>query len=132
MKRLHIVGCHRSGTTLMFELLTTCIKHQARCSHEQTIFNPIKPVQGLYVGKKPSDITHIEKIFLADPDLYIVYMLRDPRAVITSIHPSKSERYFTSFERWQRYEVAANRLKQHPRFIQISYEELVTAADESQ
>lgn len=133
MKRLHVVGCHRSGTTLMFEMLTACFKHDAHCVHEKTIFNPPEEVGiDLYFSKKPSDITHIHRIFLADPALYLIYMLRDPRSVITSIHPSKPDLYFSSFERWQRYENAASSLKSHPRFLQIRYEELVEDANRIQ
>ncbi|MCB1645483.1 MAG: sulfotransferase [Pseudomonadales bacterium] len=132
MKRLHVVGCHRSGTTLIFELLTTCYEHTDHCEHEKTIFNPITCDHGLYIGKKPSDITHIRKIFEADPDLYLIYMRRDPRAVVTSIHPSQGDIYFTSFERWMRYESAAKPLKSHPRFLEVCYEDLVTDPDQVQ
>ncbi|MBD3646464.1 MAG: sulfotransferase [Pseudomonadales bacterium] len=132
MKRLHVVGCHRSGTTLLFELLTTCFDHDGRCEHEQSIFNPLElPVadDGLYLSKKPSDTTHIHRIFHADPDLHLIYMLRDPRAVITSIHPSRGDVYFSSFERWQRYERAAAPLKDHPRFMEVRFEDLVSQPD---
>ncbi|MFP6809326.1 MAG: sulfotransferase [Pseudomonadales bacterium] len=132
MKRLHIVGCHRSGTTLLFELVTTCIKHDEHCQHERSIFKDKTICNGLYISKKPSDITHIQKIFLRDPDLHIIYLLRDPRSVVTSIHPSKSDRYFSSFERWLRYEAAAAPLKSHPRFFQINYEALVSLPDDVQ
>ncbi len=132
MKRIHIVGCHRSGTTLLFELMTTCFRHEAHCDHERSIFKDKTHCDGLYISKKPSDITHIERIFLGDPDLYLFYLIRDPRAVITSIHPSKSDRYFSSFERWRRYEQAAAPLKSHPRFVEIRYEDLVKHPDEIQ
>ena len=130
MKRLHVVGCHRSGTTLVFEMLTACFMHDAHCAHEESIFNPSE-VSGidLYFSKKPSDITHIKRIFFADPDLYLIFMLRDPRSVITSIHPSKPDLYFSSFERWQRYQTAADSLQLHPRFLQIRYEDLVVNPD---
>ncbi len=132
MKRIHIVGCHRSGTTLLFELMTTCFRHDAHCDHERSIFKDKAHCDGIYISKKPSDITHIEQIFSADPDLYLLYLIRDPRAVISSIHPSKSDRYFSSFERWQRYEQAAAPLKSHPRFLEVRYEDLVRHPDKVQ
>jgi len=133
MKRLHVTGCHRSGTTLIFEMLTACFKHDAHCEHEKTIFNPPEEREiDLYISKKPSDVTHIQRVFLADPELYLIYMLRDPRSVITSIHPSKPDLYFCSFERWQRYEQAAHQLKSHARFLQIRYEDLVQESDRTQ
>jgi hypothetical protein len=133
MKRLHVVGCHRSGTTLIFEMLTACFRHDAHCTHEESIFNPSeRSGTGLYFSKKPSDITHIQRIFFADPELYLIYMLRDPRSVITSIHPSRPDLYFSSFERWQRYQAAAGSLQRHPRFLQIRYEDLVVNPDRTQ
>lgn len=108
MKQLHISGCHRSGTTLLFEMLSTCFEHTNRCEHEQSIFVDTKMSgEGLYLSKKPSDVTHMNSIFERDPGLFLICVVRDPRAVITSVHPSKKDVYFTSFERWQRYEQAA-------------------------
>lgn len=133
MQRLHVTGCRRSGTTLLFEMLTACYGHAGHSEHEESVFaNPVPVDEGLYISKKPSDITHIRHILERDPALYVIYLLRDPRAVITSIHPSRGDTYFASFERWQRYETAAGPMKAHPRFIQVRYEHLVTAPDEVQ
>lgn len=127
--RIHIVGCHRSGTTLMFEMMVACFEHAGRCQHEKTIFNPIEPVAGLYIGKKPSDITHMKHLFECDERLAVIYMRRDPRSVVTSVHASKADVYFSSFERWSRYEAAAQALINHPRFLVIRYEDLVANPD---
>ncbi len=122
--RLHVVGCRRSGTTLLFELLSTCFAHDEACEHERSIFDsPCPP--GLSLSKKPSDVTHVRAAFEADPNLYLLYVLRDPRSVVTSIHPSRPNIYFASFERWLRYEAAATPMKRHPRFLEVRYEELV-------
>lgn len=133
MKRLHVTGCRRSGTTLMFEMLTACFVHDGRSEHEESLFrNPTPLAKGLYISKKPSDITHLQRVFERDDSLYVIYMLRDPRAVITSIHPSRGDTYFASFERWLRYEAAAKPLKAHPRFIEVGYEDLVREPDRIQ
>ncbi len=131
-RRVHVVGCHRSGTTLMLEMLAAGFRHDGRCEHEQSIFDPQGSDVPVYFSKKPSDITHIERIFRADPGLYLIYLRRDPRAVITSIHPSKGDRYFASFARWRRYEAAAARLGEHPRLISIRFEDLVRTPGEAQ
>jgi len=130
MKHLHITGCRRSGTTLLFEMIATCFRHDDHCEHEQSIFVPVDTDgNALYLSKKPSDITHIDEIFRADPNLYLIYVRRDPRAVITSIHPTRSDIYYASFERWLRYERAVAPLAQHPRFHLIAYEQLVSEPD---
>ncbi|MFT4797035.1 MAG: hypothetical protein ACJAYE_000714 [Candidatus Azotimanducaceae bacterium] len=130
MKHLHITGCRRSGTTLLFEMIATCFRHDDHCEHEQSIFVPVD-IDGntFYLSKKPSDITHIHEIFLADHSLYLIYVRRDPRAVITSVHPTRSDIYYASFERWLRYERAVVPLVQHPRFHLIEYEQLVSEPD---
>ena len=123
--RLHVVGCRRSGTTLLFELLSTCFEHAEACEHERSIFDsPCPP--GVSLSKKPSDITHIRAAFEADSALHLLYVVRDPRSVVTSIHPSRPNIYFSSFERWLRYEAAARPLRNHPRFHQVRYESLVS------
>jgi hypothetical protein len=133
MRRLHITGCRRSGTTLLFEMLATCFEHDDHCEHEQSIFVPVQEQPGtLFFSKKPSDITHIHKIFAADPELFVIYVRRDPRAVITSIHPTRSDVYYASFERWLRYERAVKPLLGQPRFHLVSYEQLVTEPDQVQ
>ena len=133
MKRLHITGCRRSGTTLLFEMMATCFAHDEHCEHEQSIYVPIPDIRHqLYFSKKPSDITHIHKIFARDDNLFLIYVRRDPRAVITSIHPTKSDVYYASFERWQRYERAVAPLLGHPRFHLVKYEQLVTEPDQVQ
>lgn len=131
--RLHVTGCRRSGTTLMFEMLVACFEHAGHAEHEESVFaHPVPIPGGLYLSKKPSDIAHLRRILESDSDLYVVYMLRDPRAVVTSIHPSRGDTYFASFERWLRYEHAAAPLKAHPRFVEVRYETLVSGPDDVQ
>ena len=137
MKYLHVTGCRRSGTTLLFEMITTCFRHDGRCEHEQSIFDADngenadsdRHSDGLYLSKKPSDITHMHRIFGSDSQLFVIYVLRDPRAVITSVHPTRSDLYYASFERWQRYERAAASFEGHERFLQVRYEDLVSSPD---
>jgi hypothetical protein len=131
-RRLHVVGCHRSGTTLMFEMLSACFRHDGRCEHEQSIFDPAGTDVALYFSKKPSDITYIHRVFRRDPGLHLIYMRRDPRAVVTSIHASRGDRYFSSFARWRRYEAAVTRLGEHPRLLCVRFEDLVRSPDRIQ
>ncbi|PXA03111.1 sulfotransferase family protein [Coraliomargarita sinensis] len=123
-KRLHIVGCPRSGTTLMMELMAACIENDGRCEHEMSIFQPLDEGAELFFSKKPTDIRYIRRIFLRDPDLYLIALTRDPRSVISSIHKSISDRYFVDFDEWAECQKAADALKGHDRFLLIKYEEL--------
>jgi hypothetical protein len=128
--RLHVVGCHRSGTTLMAELLGNCFHVDGRVEHEQSLWDPIPATPGgVFLTKKPPDTVRINRVFRLDPGLYVVAMIRDPRGVITSRHKSKPTVYFASFWRWERYIEAITELQDHPRYLAVRYEDLVTSPD---
>ena len=59
MKRLHIVGCPRSGTTLLMELVSTCFASGGYCDHELSIFEPVEDVADIYFTKQPNDIKQL-------------------------------------------------------------------------
>jgi hypothetical protein len=129
MRRLHIVGCPRSGTTLLMELLSTCFASAGFCDHELSIFAPVEPVDGVYFTKQPNDIKQLRHIFWADPQLYVIYMGRDPRAVITSKHRESPGQYFCNYRVWRECDAAAERYQDNPRFLRLRYEDLVTNPD---
>lgn len=138
LKRLHIVGCPRSGTTLLMEIMSTCFQSDGVCEHEISIFEDIPVSDGIYISKKPSDIKNLQHIYPHDPNLYIIYMVRDPRSVITSKHHSNREQYFCNFKAWKACDSAAQqylpggRFDQLQRFLQIRYEDLVADPDSAQ
>ena len=128
-RRVHIVGCRRSGTTLMMELLWHSYAFSGRGEHETSLLKPVPPGETLYLTKKPPDTTRIAPAFLRDGETYLIAMLRDPRAVIASRHRSRPDLYFASFQRWRAYAAAIERLAGHPRLSVIRFESLVTAPD---
>lgn len=125
-RRVHIVGCRRSGTTLMMELLWYAYRFSGRHEHEISVFEPVPTNQTLYLSKKPPDTTRIERIFLADEQLFLIAMLRDPRAVMTSKHPSRPDVYFSDYHRWLEYVNALAAFHDHHRFLLVRYEDLIT------
>lgn len=127
--RLHVIGCHRSGTTLVTALIGNCFHIDGRADHEQSLWDPIPLVEGIYLTKKPPDTLRIKRTFLLDPHLYVVAMIRDPRGVITSRHPVNPEVFFSSFWRWEAYMKVITALEDHPRFLALRYEDLVTDPD---
>jgi len=132
VKRIHIVGCPRSGTTLLMEMMSTCYKSDGFCEHEMSIFEPAPPAAGLYISKQPSDIKHIQHIFFADPELFIIYLTRDPRAVVTSKHRDNPNQYFCNYRIWKDCENAAETYRGHPRFLVLKYENLANKPDQCQ
>jgi hypothetical protein len=126
VKRLHIVGCPRSGTTLLMELVSTCFASSGYCAHEKNIFEPIDISGDIYFTKQPNDIKQLRHIFHRDPQLYVIYMSRDPRGVITSKHRESPGQYFCNYRVWLECDTAARRYISNPRFLQLRYEDLVT------
>jgi len=129
MISLHVVGCPRSGTTLLTEMMATCFRIDGSCDHEETIFKVSPNHVGIYLSKKPNDILWVDRIIDRDPDLYVIAMIRDPRAVICSIHQGHPGMYFCNYPVWKRAEKALARLTGHPRILLLRYEELVTEPD---
>ena len=123
--RVHVVGCYRSGTTLMMELLWYAYPFTGRSEHEASLFRPPPPGERLYLSKKPPDTIRIERAFLADERLHVVAMVRDPRAVTTSRHAKFPDVYFTGFGRWLQYQEVIERLSAHPRWLTVRYEDLL-------
>ena len=128
-KRLHIVGCPRSGTTLMMELMAVCFENDAFCDHETSIFNSAPTGAMLYFSKKPTDIRYVGDLLRRDPHLMVICLYRDPRSVVTSIHKSKEGMYFSNYLEWKSCQTAAEALVGHERFLLVSYEELTASTD---
>lgn len=132
MKRLHVVGCPRSGTTLMIQLIATCFRNDGYYQREMSIFEEPEPGYGLFLSKKPTDIRRIKRIFEADKNLFILYMIRDPRDSMTSIHNAQPDRYFSNFRVWKECADSAKPFETNSRFITIRYETLVAEPDQVQ
>ncbi|MGD8417994.1 MAG: hypothetical protein PVH91_13130 [Pseudomonadales bacterium] len=130
--RVHVVGCYRSGTTLMMELLWYAYPFTGRSEHEASIFRPVPSGERLYLSKKPPDTIRIETAFLADERLHVIAMVRDPRAVATSRHPDFPDVYFSSFRRWLEYQSVIEKLSGHPRWHTVRYEDLLADPDSEQ
>lgn len=131
--RIHVVGSSpRSGTTLMFELLTSCFEIGKFGDHEISLFSYPDQPRGPYASKKPTDFVHVCRLMRWDPRLYVIYMQRDPRDVIISRHNKHPDRYWCDFDVWQRNQALLPRLAGHPRFLECRYEDLVADPDRVQ
>lgn len=127
--RVHVVGCPRSGTTLMTELLRYAFHFEGAAGHERSLFDEIPSDESPYLTKKPADTIRIGRAFENDDYLYVIALIRDPRAVITSIHWSHPDVYFVGFNRWKAYADQINRYAEHPRYLLVRYEDLLDDPD---
>jgi len=126
--RVHIIGCSsRSGTTLMNELMVTCFEFDGSAEHEHSIFREYDPAFKTFCSKRPIQAEVVGPLLAMDENLWVIYMLRDPRDVVSSCSHRKNEgTYMGNFGLWLSQQKASLSLNGVPRFITIKYEELVT------
>lgn len=133
MQRIHIVGCGpRTGTTLIAEMMNACFEIDLYTEHEDSIYAQPTRDANIFLTKRPRDILVVGPMLRVMPNLYAIYMLRDPRDMITSKHGKDPERYWASLRYWKTYTPYGRKLQKHPRFITVRYEELVTQPDRIQ
>lgn len=133
MNQIHIVGCSpRSGTTLMAEMMGNCFDIDVKTEGEQRI-TIAPPRRGkTLLSKTPKDIILIKDMLYFMQNLYVIYMLRDPRDVVVSMHPWDNDLYWSNLKVWKMWTTMGEELKSHPRFITVRYEDLVMHPDETQ
>ena len=113
----------------MSELLWYGFQFSGRSEREVSLFEPVPEGETLYLTKKPPDTSRIRHAFLADERLFAICMLRDPRSVASSRHKKYPDVYFSDFRRWLEYEKEIRQLAEHPRFLLVRYEALLTDPD---
>jgi len=128
-KHLHIVACSpRSGTTLLHEVMITCFRVDKHYDHEVR-FNLVTAEPGqLVITKRPKDTMYMPAV-IGDPELYVIYLLRDPRDVIVSRHGKDQGIYYSNIRLWRELHAVATTMVSHERFLQLSYEEFVSNPD---
>lgn len=130
MFRIHIVGCSpRSGTTLMAEMMFNCFEIDLYTGREDRIGALPTGKGNIFLTKSPKDVVIVDDVLRYMKKMYVIYMLRDPRDVISSKHPSDNKRYWSSLRSWQLYAPYGQQLADHPRFITVRYEDLVQDPD---
>lgn len=133
MHRIHIAGASpRTGTTLLAEAMVACFDIDLHVAHEARIFARPPGPGRIFLTKAPRDILLGARALAANPALHLVYLLRDPRNIIVSRHRRAPDRYWAGLKFWKTYTAAARRLADHPRFITLRYEDLITDPDRVQ
>ncbi len=114
------------------EQISACFDNDGRCEHESSIFDPVDIAGDLYISKQPNDIKQLRHIFHRDDRLHVIYLVRDPRSVITSKRREAANQYFCNYRIWRECEEAATFYEGHSRFLRLRYEDLVADPDGQQ
>ena len=128
-KHLHIVACSpRSGTTLLHEAMVTCFNVDKHYDHEVR-FNLVTANDGdIVITKRPKDTMYMPEV-IDDPELYVLYVMRDPRDVIVSRHGKNKDMYYSNIRLFREMHGYAKAISRHERFLQVGYEDFVTQPD---
>jgi Sulfotransferase family len=132
-KHLHIVACSpRSGTTLLHEVMVTCFRVDRHYDHEVR-FNLVSADGAqVVVSKRPKDTMYMPSVIDSDPELYVIYLLRDPRDVICSRHGKDRSVYYSNIRLWRQMHGFAKKMFGHDHFLEIRYEDFVRDPDATQ
>jgi hypothetical protein len=136
--RMHLVVCGfpRGGTTLMSLMLQVAYKRAKAFRKERAAIRAAYLTDrnhALMISKRPDDIFYLDRLRAIyahrRPSVRFLLMMRDPRAVLTSVHSSAKDRYYVSPERWRAtYDrVQANREKED--CLVVRFEDMITSIE---
>jgi len=116
----------------MMELMANCFDIDVTTERERRI-TQTPPRRGkTLLTKTPKDIIVIKDMLYFMENLHVIYMMRDPRDVVVSMHPWDETRYWNDLNIWKMWTEMGEELTDHPRFIRVHYEDLVTNPDQVQ
>jgi hypothetical protein len=132
-KHLHIVACSpRSGTTLLHEVMVTCFRIDKHYDHEIR-FHLVKADDGqTLITKRPKDTMYMPAVIDGDPELYVIYVMRDPRDTICSRHGKEKSIYYSNIRLWRQMHEYSKKMAGHERFLEVRYEDFVRDPDATQ
>ncbi|MGH7505241.1 MAG: sulfotransferase domain-containing protein, partial [Longimicrobiales bacterium] len=99
-KQIIICGPPRSGTSLLYNMMATALPEFGRSPFETSAHEHIMKTQH-YVSKRPLDILELHALPRRNvfaKELHVVVVVRDPRDVVTSIHPNVPHDYFIGWD----------------------------------
>ena len=130
--RIHIGGPPRSGTTLMLTLIATCFKVDGAVRNETHLWRTVPKGEAIVCTKYPGDETLAPLVLGWDSKLWWLYLMRDPRDVVVSIHGGAPDQYWSNLRAWRESVEAARKVLSHPRFVVVRYEDLAKDPDDVQ
>ncbi|WP_417873708.1 hypothetical protein [Xanthomarina gelatinilytica] len=134
-RRIHITSSGpRTGTTLLTEVFKSCFNIDCSCDHEAPISksNSSFGKCNTVLTKLPSSTHRLRTILDNVKSVYVVCVIRDPRDMIVSYHGRITDKYYCGLNYWFKFLNDYEKLKNHPRFILIRYEDFTANPDKIQ
>lgn len=147
-----IGGCARSGTSLLLSILSAhpnihAIPVESDAFTEwnesgkpvrldrfyrQLLFGPVKKGAGRWCEKRPYNVRYIAEILTYfEAKVRFIHIIRDPRAVCTSVHPQKPNQYWVSPDRYIHDVTIGLAYESHPNVLSIKFEDLITKQEDT-
>src|SRR5579863_7894276 len=83
-KRIHITGPPRSGTTLLLALMLSCFEIDGGVRDERRLWRTPPKRRQIVCSKFPDETDFATSMLPLDPDLHVIYIVRDARDVVVS------------------------------------------------
>lgn len=153
-KHIVICGYPRSGTSLLYNMLTSALPNFQFDSFENSCLGYVDSYMDC-ISKRPLDIFDIHKLIalnIIQKKLYILVLIRDPRDILTSRHPRVPQDYFIGYNHSYRVDgpdgydpelvypgfkdvydaIEALKMKAEIEVVFVRYEDLVRFPDRTQ
>lgn len=131
-KRIHITGTPRSGTTLFLSLMLSCFDIDGGVLAERRLWRTPPKGRRISCTKFPDETDFATAMLELDPDLHVIFIVRDPRDVVASRSHISPGGYLTNLRVWRENLEAAKPYFGHPRFHLVDYSRLTLDPDEVQ
>jgi hypothetical protein len=128
-KRIHVTGSPRSGTTLLLALLLSCFDIDGGVPQERRLKRTPPSNCRIVCTKFPNETDFAARMLHLDPDLHVIFMLRDPRDVIASRSHLRPSVYLTNLRIWRENLEQARPYFGHRRFHVVYYRDLTENPD---
>lgn len=146
---IFIGGCGRSGTSLLLSILSAHAKiftfpHEVDAHtswiekggkiiperidrlYRHLIWSSIPKSADRWCEKRPYNVRYIPEILsYYGAQCKFIHIIRDPRAVCTSIHPEKPKEYWVPIERWVTDVSVGLLFENNPQVSTVKYEDIV-------
>lgn len=125
-KRIHITSSGpRTGSTLLTEVFKSCFDIDCSCDHEAPLAKSNSSFGNCdkILTKLPSSTQNLDVVLKFTTNIYIICIIRDPRDMVVSKHGRFPDLYYCGLDYWFNFLKDINKLKDHPRFFIIKYED---------